>query len=366
MNIPNSLKKNRVVIALSGGVDSSVAAVLLKEAGYEVIGITLKLWDPPQEDAYRHTSCCSVEDIGDARRVAEQIGIPFYVVNSKEHFRKNVVDRFVQEYLQGRTPNPCALCNDKVKFSFLLEKAFELEAYYVATGHYAQKHWNEAKQCWELFKGRDASKDQSYFLFSLGQSQLEHILFPVGELSKERVREIARGHGLKTTDKPESQEICFVPGNHADFIKKYSPETVGPPGEILNEGGEVLGTHQGIYRYTVGQRRGTHVALGDRSYVKSIDARSNTITLGTNESLLAQGLWAQDVRWVHDVVDGMEVTARIRYRHGGSPAVLHLEKNGGVRLQFREPQRAISPGQAVVFYQGDQVLGGGWIEREER
>lgn len=363
MSFPTTPNKKRVVVAMSGGVDSSVAALLLKEAGYEVIGITLKLWDPPAAQTYRHTSCCSVEDITDARRVADQIGIPFYVVNSKEQFRKNVVDRFVQEYLRGRTPNPCALCNDKVKFSFLQEKAFELNAYFVATGHYAQKGWNEREGIWELYKGKDARKDQSYFLFSLGQKQLEHTLFPVGNLSKEEVREIAREHGLKTGNKPESQEICFVPGDHADFIEKYAPEQIGPPGKILDEAGDSLGQHDGIYRYTVGQRRGTRVARGERVYVKSIDAAENTITMASDESLKERALWAQDVRWVHQEEDGVEITARIRYRHAGCPAVLHLEKSGEVRLEFKEPQRAISPGQAVVFYRGDQVLGGGWIER---
>jgi tRNA-specific 2-thiouridylase len=360
------LDKNKVVVAMSGGVDSSVAALLLKQAGHQVIGITLKLSDAPKGETYKHTSCCSVEDITDARRVADQIGIPFYVVNSKESFRENVIDRFVQEYLAGRTPNPCALCNDKVKFNFLLDKAFELGAHYVATGHFARRLWDESEQSWRLYKGRDSQKDQSYFLFSLGQKQLEHTLFPVGDLTKEEVRQIARQHGLKTAVKPESQEICFVPGDHGDFIQKYMPEKVGPGGDILDEAGKVLGRHDGIHRYTVGQRRGTQVAQGQRVYVKSIDAKNHTITMAPDASLYETSLVARDVRWVHGIHDGIEVTARIRYRHSGSAAVLRLAEHGEVTLNFKEPQRAVSPGQAVVFYRGDQVLGGGWIERGGR
>jgi tRNA-specific 2-thiouridylase len=357
------LNKSRVVIAMSGGVDSSVAALLLKQQGYEVIGITLKLWDPPKDQTFRHTTCCSVEDITDARMVADQIGIPFYVINSKEAFKQNVVENFVSEYLGGRTPNPCVMCNDKVKFSYLLDKAFELGAYYVATGHFAQKKWDEAKNIWELHKGEDPRKDQSYFLFTLGQTQLEHTLFPVGGMSKEEVRRIADQHGLKTRAKAESQEICFVPNHHSDFIQRYAPERLGPKGEIVDEAGKVLGAHEGIHHYTVGQRRGTQVAQGHRVYVKAIDAEKNQVIMADDPDLFKKTLWAQAVRWVHPVEDGIEVTARIRYRHEGAAARLSIQDSGQVRLDFSEPQRAIAPGQAVVFYQGDQVIGGGWIER---
>lgn len=347
---------------MSGGVDSSVAALLLKEQGYEVIGVTLKLWEPPSGAKFKHTTCCSVEDITDARRVADQVGIDFYVFNTKTHFKEQVIDRFVSEYLKGRTPNPCAMCNDKVKFSHLLEQAFKLGAYYVATGHFAQKVWNDVAGYWELHCGDDPKKDQSYFLFSLNQEQLEHTLFPVGDLSKEQVREIAARHGLKTRSKPESQEICFVPSTHGEFIEKYAPDRVAPPGEFVSTDGAVLGEHKGIHHYTVGQRRGTEVAAGERLYVQSIDPQSRRVTMGSDSELYKKGLEASGVRWVRPVDDGAKISARIRYRHGGALATLHHCGEGRVRLEFHEPQRAISPGQAVVFYQGREVLGGGWIE----
>ncbi len=359
----HSLDKNRVVIAMSGGVDSSVAAALLQKTGKEVIGITLKLWDAPETGPARQGSCCSVEDISDARRVADQLGIPYYVINSKERFREQVVDPFVAEYLRGRTPNPCALCNDKVKFSFLLEKAFELGAYYVATGHYVRKQWDESQALWSLWAGRDVGKDQSYFLFSLGQNQLEHSLFPVGDLSKDEVRAIAADLGLKTSHKPESQEICFVPRGHGEFIEKYAPEKLPGPGRFMHEDGRELGGHEGIHRYTVGQRRGTGVAEGERVYVKSIDPVSGVVQMGSDASLYSRSLWARGVRWVGEPLNNVLVTARIRYRHSGAQAMLYQESSGQIRLDFIEAQRAIAPGQAVVFYHGDQVLGGAWIER---
>ncbi len=358
------LEKNRVVVAMSGGVDSSVAALLLKEAGYDVTGIMLKLWDAPADEPRRHASCCSVEDATDARRVADQLGIPFYLINSKARFQAEVIDKFVEEYLKGRTPNPCAMCNDKVKFDYLFSKAFDLGAYYIATGHYARKQWDEAAGNWQLLTGLDDRKDQSYFLFSLGQEQLEHTLFPIGAMTKAEVRAVAKAKGLKTSEKPESQEICFVPSNdHGAFIERHRPHAVGPKGNILSETGEVIGRHEGIHRYTVGQRRGTQVSLGERAYVKSIDAQTHSITMGPDSALFQRALTANAVRWVRPVPDGSEILARIRYRHSGAPATLHFEASGRVRVDFKEPQRAISPGQAVVFYRGNEVLGGGWIDR---
>ncbi len=348
---------------MSGGVDSSVAALLLKRAGYEVIGLMMKLWDVTAGATFKHSSCCSIEDATDARRVAERLDIPFYLINTKERFRREVVDYFVAEYLEGRTPNPCAVCNDKVKFDFLFTKAFELGAHFIATGHYARKAWDEVEGQWRLFKGNDPRKDQSYFLFSLGQTQLEHTLFPVGGMSKDQVRALADEASLPTSQKAESQEICFVPDNdHGAFIDRYRGQSV-PSGDILNETGAVIGQHEGIHRYTVGQRRGTAVALGQRTYVQKIDAARNTITMSPNPELFQDALMAGRLRWVRPVPDGAQVQARIRYRHEPTAATLHFIAEGKARVDFAEPQRAIAPGQAVVFYSGDEVLGGGWIER---
>ena len=358
------LDPKKVVVAMSGGVDSSVAALLLKEAGYEVIGITLKLWDEAGDEPSHSKSCCSIDDISDARRVADQIGMPFYVINSKSRFKEEVVEKFVNEYLKGRTPNPCALCNDKVKFDYLFTKAFELGAHFIATGHYVEKYYDEKSGHWSLLKGQDDRKDQSYFLFTLGQKQLEHTLFPIGHLTKDEVRNIAKKHGLKTSEKSESQEICFVPSHdHGSFIEKYRKDFQAPRGQVVDAMGASLGEHEGIHRYTIGQRRGTQIAGGERLYIQSIDPKTHQIVMTPDALLFQPSLLAEGVRWVKAPEDDIEVTARIRYRHAGASARLKLEGDGRIRLDFKEPQRAISPGQAVVFYSGREVLGGGWIAR---
>jgi len=358
-----NLDRNKVVIAMSGGVDSSVAALLLQQQGFEVIGLMMKLWDAPAGEPVKHASCCSIEDATDARRVADQLGIPFYVVNTKDRFREQVVEPFAREYLAGRTPNPCALCNDKVKFDYLYRRAFELGAHFVATGHYVRKIFDETGGQWKLLRGADARKDQSYFLFTLGQQQLEHALFPVGDLSKDEVRALAAGYGLKTSQKPESQEICFVPDRqHGTFIEKFRSK-IPVQGDFVDESGEKIGRHEGIHHYTVGQRRGTQVAKGERVYIKSIDSDTHRITLAVDAALYQPALLAAGARWVGSAPDGAEVMARIRYRHDGSLARLRLKEDGKVRVEFKEPQRAIAPGQAVVFYRGEEMLGGAWIEK---
>jgi tRNA-uridine 2-sulfurtransferase len=355
----------RVICAMSGGVDSSVAALLLKQKGYEVIGVSMKLSETPADPNAKSTGCCSVKDFNDARSVCDSLGIPFYAMNFKEAFREKVMNTFVSEYLNGRTPNPCVLCNQDIKFDAFLKKARELGAESVATGHYARIRYEEGTKRFSLLKGVDSKKDQSYFLFSLGQKELPRILFPVGGMTKVEVRALAREHHLKTQDKAESQEICFVPeGEPGRFIEKFAPERVPSGGEFVDEDGRVLGRHEGVHHYTIGQRRGTQVSMGRRFYVKRIDAATGRITLGEDSELYQESLFASRLSWSSGPpAEGEKIQAKIRYRHDPAPCrIRHLE-SGGVEVRFEEPQRAISPGQAVVFYSGERVLGGGWIEK---
>ncbi|OGO04431.1 MAG: tRNA 2-thiouridine(34) synthase MnmA [Chloroflexi bacterium RBG_13_54_9] len=354
------MKQKRVVVAMSGGVDSSVAAALLKEAGYEVIGITMRLWSEERPDLpthYRH--CCSVEAIDDARRVCQILGIPFYVMNFERRFQSEVVDYFCHEYRVGRTPNPCLVCNQRIKFDFLLQEALALEADYLATGHYARIDQVDGK--YRLLKARDTAKDQSYALFTLGQEELQHLLFPLGDYRKAEVRCLAAKWGLPVADKADSQEICFIPDNdYHRFLRERLPSE---PGEIFDSQGRRLGTHQGIAFYTVGQRHGLGLASGQRLYVTDIDAKRNSLVVGPENELCSDSLWAYAVSYISgEASDGpTTISAKIRYRSPEAPATL-LPQDRGALVSFDQPQRAITPGQAVVFYRGESVLGGGIIE----
>jgi tRNA-specific 2-thiouridylase len=360
-------KKERVVIAMSGGVDSSVAAAVLKEAGYEVIGVSMQLWDYSSEEdkgGATEGSCCSTEDLDDARRVSDKIGIPFYVMNMQDAFTTEVVDYFVESYLKGETPNPCTKCNQELKFKTLLRKAKELDAKYLATGHYARiTRPTKEGEPYRLLKGEDPNKDQSYFLFTMNQDELKSVLFPLGSLTKDEVREKARELGLRTAEKKESQEICFITdGKYANFISQTTHMENG--GEIVDRSGLVLGTHEGLFRYTIGQRKGLNITAGTGPhYVLSIDTEENRLTVGAKDELLAKGLVAGNVNWIDSAPeDGTKLTAAIRYRHKGVECEV-FTKSSRVEARFLTPEAAVTPGQAVVFYSGDEVVGGAWIER---
>ena len=361
---PN-LQKNhgtRVLAALSGGVDSAVATALLVESGYEVIAISMLLAGSAEGHA---GGCCSIDDFQDARRVAEQLGIPYYVLNLKEAFQTRVIDVFTQEYQHGRTPNPCLLCNRDLKFDLLWQRARELDATYVATGHYARIGWDEATRTAQLLRGADPYKDQSYFLFTLNQAQLKRTLFPVGHLTKEQVRAKAHALDLRVAEKPESQDICFVPdGNYARFLEQRIASDRVISGEIVDQTGQVLGSHAGIHRFTIGQRRGLGLGgLTQPHYVTHIDPASGRVTVGTQEQLKRYGLLAKDVNWVSgNQPDKIQVAAKIRYRHDPVVATVSAITATTAEVWFQEASPAITPGQAVVFYDGDLVLGGGWIE----
>ncbi|MEE8185237.1 MAG: tRNA 2-thiouridine(34) synthase MnmA [Thermodesulfobacteriota bacterium] len=363
LNLHNTTKIHRVVVAMSGGVDSSVAAALLKEKGYDVIGISMQLWDYSGGEKGRPGSCCSIDDIYDARRVADSIGIPFYVVNLEEAFSKEVVDYFVEGYLDGQTPNPCIKCNQILKFNLLLRKTMELEADFLATGHYARIGEKRKGEKIALFSGRDMIKDQSYFLFTMTQFQLSRLIFPLGDMKKSEVRQHASRFGLNVADKDESQEICFVQnGNYKDFIAK-SVKAI--PGYIVDRNGNRLGVHRGIFNYTVGQRKGLGVGNGTPLYVLEINKEENRVIVGGKNELFADGLIATDINWI--AIDGLNrplaAETKIRYGHKGMESTIHPMKENSVAVRFKMPQMAITPGQAAVFYQGDKVIGGGWIKR---
>ncbi|MDO8683453.1 MAG: tRNA 2-thiouridine(34) synthase MnmA [Armatimonadota bacterium] len=351
----------RVVVAMSGGVDSSVAAALLRKQGYEVIGVTMRIW--PDSAASKSGGCCSLSAVEDARRVANTLGFPHYVLNLQEDFEKLVIDQFIEEYRKGRTPNPCVRCNQFLKFDVLLQKAISLGADAIATGHYARIEFDAESSRWLLKRSSDRAKDQSYALYTMTQEQLSRTLFPLGEYSKIETRSIASELGLTVADKPDSQEICFVPDNkYANFLAAAAPE-VAAPGPILDTAGNTLGTHRGIAFYTIGQRKGLGIATGRPIYVVGIDKSNNAVIVGSNSELYRDTLVAKDVNMI--AMDSLSscvvVSAKIRYNMQDSPAEACSLSSGAMRVRFEKPQRAVTPGQSVVLYDGEVVVGGGVI-----
>ena len=368
------LNTETIAVAMSGGVDSSTVAAMLRADGHNVIGLTMQLWNQrrlagregmPESVQGR---CCSLDDVYDARRVAQQLGIPYYVVNHEERFERDVIRPFVEEYVSGRTPIPCSLCNNHLKFDQLLIVAQQIGAEHVATGHYARVAFDEERGRWLLKRPADSSKDQTYFLFGLTQEQLSRTIFPLGDMTKPEVRELARHHGLALAEKPDSQEICFVPGgDYKRFIDAYLaeqgealPDTAG---DLVTTSGEVIGEHGGIHNFTVGQRKGLGVATGSPLYVIQISGANKQVIVGGEEHLYARTLHTRRVNLiaVGDLREPLRVTVKIRHRH--EPAAAMIERTGDdeILATFDAPQRAITPGQAAVFYDGDIVVGGGWI-----
>jgi tRNA-specific 2-thiouridylase len=365
----------KIAVAMSGGVDSSAAAAILKEQGHELVGFTMQLWNQRRGISVDENGeplpsrCCSLDDVYDARRVAEELGFPFYVLNLEREFERDVVQPFVTSYLNGETPIPCVACNSRLKFASLDRLAASLGCEKVATGHYARVEFDPGTNRYRLLRGRDSQKDQSYFLWELTQDQLSRSLFPLGEMSKPDARDAARRNELAVAEKSESQEICFVPdGDYAGFIDRYleveaQQDRLPGTGEIVSTAGEVIGTHTGIHRYTVGQRRGIGISAERPLYVTGIDSIRNRIIVGEQDELLSDEFTAAGVNWIalDDPAEPVQAEVRVRYRHTAAPATITPLPDNRVQVKFDEPQRAITPGQATVFYRGDEVVGGGWI-----
>jgi tRNA-specific 2-thiouridylase len=365
---------NTIAVAMSGGVDSSAVAALLHAQGFDLIGLTLQLWNQRRlagREGMPETvqgRCCSIDDVYDARRVAEHIGIPYYLVNAQERFEAEVVRPFIDEYLAGRTPIPCTLCNNHLKFDQLLLTARQIGADRIATGHYARNRFDEARNRWVLSRPADKSKDQTYFLFGLTQDQLSRTLFPLGEMQKPAVREMAADHGLELAQKPDSQEICFIPGgSYSQFLAAYLDEQgrdlPDSSGDLVSTSGEVLGRHEGIHGFTVGQRKGLGLSSPSPLYVLNIHPESHSVVVGEDAQLFTRSLAADRLNWVSiPEPDGpIRVAIKIRHRHEPAPATLRVVAPDLVEATFDDPQRAVTPGQSAVFYQGDEVAGGGWI-----
>lgn len=354
----------KALIAMSGGVDSSVAALLIKEKGLDATGVTMKLYENEDIGVKKENTCCSLEDIEDARAVCHRLDIPYYVFNFRDSFNEQVIDRFIRAYETGATPNPCIDCNRYMKFDRLMKRMCELEMDFIVTGHYARIEFDEASGRYLLKKAVDSTKDQSYVLYSLNQEQLAHTLFPLGELNKTEVRKIAEEHGFINAKKHDSQDICFVPnGKYAEFIEGYTGRSY-EPGEFVDRNGNVLGTHKGIIRYTIGQRKGLGLALPAPMYVCEKDLENNRVILGTNEDLFSRELFADNLNLisVKEIKEPIHIKAKIRYNQKEQPATVTQLDRDTLHIVFDEPQRAICKGQAVVLYDGDTVVGGGTIK----
>src|SRR5271170_1051449 len=365
---------NTLAVAMSGGVDSSTVAAMLKDEGYELVGLTLQLWNQrrlagkegmPEEVQGR---CCSIDDVYDARRVAESLGIPYYLLNEQERFENQVVRPFVKEYLAGRTPIPCSLCNNYLKFDQLLIRARQIGADRIATGHYARNEYDPERNRWILKRPADTSKDQTYFLFGLTQDQLSRTLFPLGGYAKPRVREMAAEHGIASANKPDSQEICFIPGgDYKKFIDVYldeqGEEMPDSSGELVSTSGEVIGHHSGVHNFTVGQRKGLGVESPTALYVIQIGGEGNRVKVGAETDLMQTTLRARRLNWISipELRGEMRVKIKIRHRHEPAWATIRMSSDDELLAIFDEPARAVTPGQAAVFYDRDEVVGGGWI-----